>query len=98
MDWIVFATGGASAPSQMPLMFVILATFGIFYFILIRPQQKKQKAMKKMVEGGKTGVEVSATKQRIDADNFKRRAIANVIKDEQIRKAAAQNVLYFFHL
>lgn len=56
MNSILFAAGGSgSGPSQLPLLFVILATFAIFYFILIRPQQKKQKALKKMIEALKKG-------------------------------------------
>lgn len=57
MDWIVFATGGAKSPgvSQFPLLFVIIATFAIFYFILIRPQQKKQKELQKTIEALKKG-------------------------------------------
>ena len=56
MNSILFAAGGAGGgPSQLPLLFVILATFGIFYFILIRPQQRKQKALKKMIEALKKG-------------------------------------------
>lgn len=58
MDWIVLATaGGTGAPgvSQFPLLFVILATFAIFYFILIRPQQRKQKELQKTIEALKKG-------------------------------------------
>lgn len=55
MDAIIFATGGGSGPSQFPLLFVILATFAIFYFILIRPQQRKQKQLQKMIEELKKG-------------------------------------------
>ena len=55
MNSIVFATGGGGGPSQLPLLFVILATFAIFYFILIRPQQKKQKQLQKMIEALKKG-------------------------------------------
>ena len=39
----------------MPLLFVILATFAIFYFILIRPQQRKQKELQKTIEALKKG-------------------------------------------
>ncbi len=52
---ILFAAEGARGPSQLPLVFVIIATFAIFYFILIRPQQKKQKELQKMIEGLKKG-------------------------------------------
>ena len=56
MNSILFAAGGTGGgPSQLPLLFVILATFGIFYFILIRPQQRKQKELKKMIETLKKG-------------------------------------------
>jgi len=36
-------------------IFMMLVIFGIFYFILIRPQQKKMKEHKKMVENLKKG-------------------------------------------
>ena len=39
----------------MPLLLVIIATFAIFYFILIRPQQRKQKELQKMIEALKKG-------------------------------------------
>lgn len=55
MNSIVFAQGGSGGPSQLPLLIVILATFAIFYFILIRPQQKKQKELQKMIEALKKG-------------------------------------------
>ena len=57
MNWIVFATGGGGSPGGggFGFMFVIIATFDIFYFILIRPQQKKQKALQKTVEALKKG-------------------------------------------
>jgi preprotein translocase subunit YajC len=56
MNSILFAAGGSGGgPSQLPLLFVILATFAIFYFILIRPQQRKQKELQKMIEALKKG-------------------------------------------
>ena len=55
MDWIVFGTGGGSGGGGFGFIFVIIATFAIFYFILIRPQQKKQKDAQKMVEAIKKG-------------------------------------------
>lgn len=55
MTSILFASGGARGPSQLPLLLVIVATFAIFYFILIRPQQKKQKELHKMIEALKKG-------------------------------------------
>ncbi len=42
------ATGGAGGLIQTILMFGLM--FGIFYFLLIRPQQKKQKEHQRMIE------------------------------------------------
>lgn len=45
----------AAAPSPFVSMAPLLIIFVIFYFLLIRPQQKKVKAHKKMLEGVKKG-------------------------------------------
>lgn len=54
-----FAQAAAAQPpsliSQLPFFILI---FAIFYFLLIRPQQKKAKEHKQMVEGLKKGDEV----------------------------------------
>ena len=56
MSWITFAAGGGGqGVSQLPMLFIILATFAIFYFILIRPQQRKQKELQKTIAGLKKG-------------------------------------------
>lgn len=51
------AQGGAGQPagSGFSGIFMMVIIFGIFYFILIRPQQKKVKEHKKMVEELKKG-------------------------------------------
>ena len=53
------AAGAAAAPSpqdQMLHMFAILAiTIGIFYFMIIRPQQKKQRDTEAMLKAVKKG-------------------------------------------
>ncbi len=60
-DFLILAQ--AAAPGQppqnllvtmMPLVFI----FVIFYFLLIRPQQKKQKDHEKLVQAVKTGDQV----------------------------------------
>lgn len=63
MNWLTLATGGAGAQggSSFGFMFVILATFAIFYFILIRPQQKKQKQLQKTIEALKKGDRIMTT-------------------------------------
>ncbi|MDO9516048.1 MAG: preprotein translocase subunit YajC [Syntrophales bacterium] len=44
------AGGGAAPGGDMNFIFVMVAIFAIFYFLLIRPQQKKQKETKAMLE------------------------------------------------
>jgi len=53
------AEGAAAAPggSGMPLLFLI-GMFVIMYFFMIRPQVKRQKEHRKLVEGLKKGDEV----------------------------------------
>lgn len=59
-EFLVLAQAAAPAPQQnllvsmMPLVFI----FVIFYFLLIRPQQKKQKEHEKLVQAVKTGDQV----------------------------------------
>lgn len=61
-DFLILAQAAApaQAPQQnllvtmMPLVFI----FVIFYFLLIRPQQKKQKEHEKLVQSVKTGDQV----------------------------------------
>ncbi len=48
---------GASEPGYMPLVFIALM-FVVFYFMLIRPQAKRQKEHKAMVEALSKGDEV----------------------------------------
>lgn len=48
---------GAGA-SLMPILMMVLM-FVVFYFILIRPQKKKEKELKKMLESLKVGDEVA---------------------------------------
>lgn len=60
-DLLILAQAAAPAAPQsnllvsmMPLVFI----FVIFYFLLIRPQQKKQKDHEKLVQAVKTGDQV----------------------------------------
>jgi len=53
---------GPSQADQMLHMFAILAiTIGIFYFMIIRPQQKKQKDMAAMLQSISKGDRVLTT-------------------------------------
>jgi preprotein translocase subunit YajC len=56
MDSLLFLA--QAAPDQPPVLFQFLPLIIIavlFYFLLIRPQQKKQKEHQKLVSGIKTG-------------------------------------------
>jgi len=52
--------GGAPAGQSNPIMafLPLIIIFAIFYFLLIRPQQKKQKEHRKFLESLKKGDEV----------------------------------------
>lgn len=63
MFGIAFAMAGnqgqqGSASSGLEGIFMLLAMFAIFYFLLIRPQQKRAKQHKEMVEALKAGDQV----------------------------------------
>src|SRR5690349_24472820 len=53
------ASGGAGAAGGGQSLITMLITFGaiilVFYFLVIRPQNKKQKEAKKMLEGIRKG-------------------------------------------
>jgi preprotein translocase subunit YajC len=59
-DLLILAQAAPAQPPQnllvsmMPLVFIFI----IFYFLLIRPQQKKQKDHEKLVQAVKTGDQV----------------------------------------
>ncbi|XHS78916.1 preprotein translocase subunit YajC [Burkholderiaceae bacterium UC74_6] len=56
-------TAGAAAPEQNSLlsMLPLLAVFAVMYFIMIRPQMKRQKETKAMIEALAKGDEVVTT-------------------------------------
>ena len=69
------AEGGAAATSGFEALLPLLLLFVVFYFLLIRPQQKKVKEHKKLVEAIGKGAEVVtygglAGKVRDLDDNF----------------------------
>ncbi len=61
MEIPIFLAQAAPGPEQPPVLFqfmplIIIAV--LFYFLLIRPQQRKQKEHEKLVSGVKTGDKV----------------------------------------
>jgi preprotein translocase subunit YajC len=63
MNWIQFAMGpsGEGGGSPAGLLIPLLGMLAIFYFLLIRPQQKKQKQMQTMIEAIRKGDRVLTT-------------------------------------
>ena len=53
--------GGGGGQSAIMQLFPLILMFGIFYFLLIRPQQKKAKAHKDMLNNLKRGDSVITT-------------------------------------
>jgi len=60
------------------------------YYIVDGVRVNSYATMKKMIEGGKTAIEVSATQQQIEAQDRAEKARANAALDEKIRRAAEQ--------
>jgi preprotein translocase subunit YajC len=52
------AQQGGGEAAAMPQIFMLLAMFAIFYLLLIRPQQKRAKQHRELVEALKAGDEV----------------------------------------
>ncbi|MFQ5510945.1 MAG: preprotein translocase subunit YajC [Candidatus Krumholzibacteriia bacterium] len=97
MNGLILATGGAAGGPQFGFMFVILATFAIFYFILIRPQQKKQKQLQKTIEALKKGDRIMTNGGIFGTvsgikDNILVLKIADDVKIELLKSAVASVV------
>ena len=61
MDFFIsdaFAQGGAGGAAPYGDILFLILLFAVFYFLLIRPQQKRAKEHKKMVEAVAKGDEV----------------------------------------
>ena len=60
MDFFISNAWAQNAPQADPFGFLLpmIIIFGAFYFLLIRPQQKRQKAHAELVSGLQTGDEV----------------------------------------
>ena len=53
-----WAQGGAGGGSPFPSLIMLVVLFGLFYVLLIRPQQKRQKEHRQMAEKLAKGDEV----------------------------------------
>lgn len=52
------AQGAPAGGALVPFLFQIGAIFAIFYFLMIRPQQKRQKELRQMIDALTAGNEV----------------------------------------
>ena len=86
------APGGSSSLG----LFMILAVFAIFYFLLIMPVQRRQKRMQKMIGELKTGDRVITTGGlrgtivSLKDDSLQLRIAPDGVKLELVRSAVAQ--------
>ncbi len=58
MTSFILLQAGGGGMAQFGNLFFILAIFGVFYFFLIRPQQKKQKEQTNFTDNLEKGMEV----------------------------------------
>jgi preprotein translocase subunit YajC len=86
--------GGGAGPGMGDFLFLIVI-FAVFWFLLIRPQQKRQKEHKALVEGLSKGDEVVTNGGLLGkitkvGDNFVTLEIADGLKVQVQRVAVAQ--------
>ena len=60
VPFLLQAAGGGTSP-LLPFLFQIAAIFGIFYFLMIRPQQKQRKEHEERLRNLKRGDQVVTT-------------------------------------
>ena len=87
------AAAPAGSPFQFPIMMVLL--FGVMYFMMIRPQRRRDKARKAMIAAVKTGERVLLTSGIIgEVSNVKDTTlmvrIAENTKVEVVKAAVSQ--------
>lgn len=94
-----YADGGAPATQGGDLMqfLPLVALLAVFYFLILRPQQKRAKEQKAMIEALQKGDEVATLGgilgkvTKVSEDNVAIEIADNVTI--QVQKAAIQNVL-----
>ena len=89
---------GGTITDIVPTILMMAAVFGVFYFLIIRPQRKKQKDMKKLLEALKKGDKVVTIGGiRGSIQNVKEKTI--VIKvDENTKIGANTKIWHFSHI
>ncbi len=56
-----WAQQGGESPSMLPMIFTMVLIFAVMYFMVIRPQSKRNKQHRELVAGLAEGDEVLAT-------------------------------------
>ncbi|MDH3214317.1 MAG: preprotein translocase subunit YajC [Myxococcales bacterium] len=59
--FVLLQAGPPSDPSPFGMLFPIAAIFAIFYFLLIRPQQKRQRQQEAMIKSVEKGDSIVTT-------------------------------------
>ena len=94
-----YAEGAAAAPQDGGIMqfLPLIALLAVFYFLILRPQQKRAKEQKAMIEALQKGDEVATAGgvlgkvTKVGEENVAIEIADNVVI--QVQKAAIQNVL-----
>lgn len=60
-ETLAYAAQGTPQSNPLAGLIPLILIFGVFYFLLIRPQQKRQKEHMKLLESLKAGDEVITT-------------------------------------
>jgi preprotein translocase subunit YajC len=94
-----YAEGAAPAPQGGDFMqfLPLIALLAVFYFLILRPQQKRAKEQKAMIEALQKGDEVATAGgvlgkvTKVNGDSVALEVADNVVI--QVQKVAVQNVL-----
>ncbi|WP_460273291.1 preprotein translocase subunit YajC [Celeribacter sp. ULVN23_4] len=92
------AAGAAGAPNPIMSFLPLILIFAIMYFLMIRPQQKKMKQHKAMIEAVRRGDEVVTAGgilgkvSKVREDGFVEVEIAEGVK-VKVQKATLTNVV-----
>ncbi|MGA1847571.1 preprotein translocase subunit YajC [Deferribacter abyssi] len=95
---IAYAAGGQQAQNPIAAFLPLILIFVIFYFLLIRPQQKRQKQHQQMLESLKAGDEIITSGgiygkiDRVLDQNTFLVEIANGIKVKLVKSAVSAKV------
>lgn len=85
-SFITFAAAGAKAPNPLMGMLPFVVVIAIFYFLVMRPQQKKQAALKNRVNTLKKGDKVVTSGGLVGVvANFKDEKIVTLKVSDNVR-------------